>query len=1057
MRSWIVKYAAIGAAWAGAALQAAAAVPGSRLLDGFEDLRPWAASASEQVLARIEGAAGAEGQALCLHYDFNGVSGYAVARRALALQLPARYAFTLRVRGEGASNQFQLKLVDASGDNVWWYQRPDFTPPAAWQPLKIRQRQIEFAWGPATDKTLRRSATIELVVASGQGGGRGRVCIDALALHTLPDAEAPLPSPRLIASSSAGAKQGAALAMDGDPGSAWLADARRPQWLQIDFGRPREFGGLVLHWTDCAQATRYDVQVSYDARRWQTVRRVVDGQRRVQPLLLSDTEARFVRLSLQRGAGPQYALAEVELKDLAWGASRNSLLQAEAREAPRGHYPRAFRGEQPYWTVVGVDGGAAHSALLSEDGAVELQRGGFSVEPFLVGADGVMSWADAVVSQSLAEGYLPIPSVHWRHRRATLDITAVALGSREQSQLLLRYRVGNPTAARQRLTLALVLRPWQVNPPTQFLNQPGGDAPVHHIAMPGPVLQVEGRPRLWPLQAPSDAIGSSFDAGSIIERLGAPRAAQALDLQDDFGMASAALRYELDLAPGESREIAWLAPLSGPFAGLPAGADNAWSERQQQAVAEAWRQRLNRVTLQLPAAAQPLHDTLRSALAQVLISREGAALQPGTRSYARSWVRDGAMMAEGLLRLGETAAARDFVQWFAPHQFASGKVPCCVDRRGADPVAEHDSHGQLVFAIAELYRHGGDLQQLRALWPHVDAAVRHMDTLRAGERGPANQSGAQRVNFGLMPASISHEGYSAKPMHSYWDDFWALRGYKDAVLLAQALGDEAAARRIAASRDEFRHDLLASIEASAALHGIGFIPGAAELGDFDATSTTIALAPGGEQALLPQALLRGTFERYWQGFTERRDGRKPWTDYTPYELRNVGALLRLGWPERAHEALDFFMADRRPAAWNQWAEVVGREAREPRFIGDMPHAWISSDFIRAVLDLLAYERESDQSLVIAAGVPAGWRDEGVAVDRLATPYGPLSYRLKSAAGEVRLDLADSGLRLPPGGLVLPWPGDAALPAATIDGRPAVWAGRELRIRRLPAALVLHLP
>ena len=33
---------------------------------------------------------------------------------------------------------------------------------------------------------------------------------------------------------------------------------------------------------------------------------------------------------------------------------------------------------------------------------------------------------------------------------------------------------------------------------------------------------------------------------------------------------------------------------------------------------------------------------------------------------------------------------------------------------------------------------------------------------------------------GLVTESISHEGYSAKPVHSYWDDFWALRGLDDA-------------------------------------------------------------------------------------------------------------------------------------------------------------------------------------------------------------------------------------------------------------------------------------
>src|SRR3546814_4061746 len=98
-----------------------------------------------------------------------------------------------------------------------------------------------------------------------------------------------------------------------------------------------------------------------------------------------------------------------------------------------------------------------------------------------------------------------------------------------------------------------------------------------------------------------------------------------------------------------------------------------------------------------------------------------------------------------------------------------------------------------------------------------------------------------------MPASISHECYSAKPMHSYWDDFWALRGYKDAVAVAKVLGKDDEARRMAASRDQFRKDLYASIRVATQAHGIDFIPGAAELGDFDPTSTTIALAPGGAQ------------------------------------------------------------------------------------------------------------------------------------------------------------------------------------------------------------------
>ena len=221
-----------------------------------------------------------------------------------------------------------------------------------------------------------------------------------------------------------------------------------------------------------------------------------------------------------------------------------------------------------------------------------------------------------------------------------------------------------------------------------------------------------------------------------------------------------------------------------------------------------WRERLNRVTLTLPAPAQPIVDTLRSALAHILMSRDGAALQPGTRCYARSWVRDGAMMVAGLLRLGEVrrrARVRAVVR--AAHLFANGKVPCCVDARGADPVAENDSHGQFIYAVAELWRHTRDRALLEPLWPKVDAAARYMEQLRQCERTRGQPQPGREAFFGLMPASISHEGYSAKPMHSYWDDFWALAGYRDAARARRGARPATRAAEFARQRDEFEADL----------------------------------------------------------------------------------------------------------------------------------------------------------------------------------------------------------------------------------------------------------
>src|SRR5207237_688967 len=151
----------------------------------------WTISATDDVKASLVSADGPHGKALCIAFDFGHVTGYVSARRALPLDYPPRYAFEMNVRGDAPPNALQFKLVDASGENVWWAQRPEYRFPHEWQTLKFRQRQIEFAWGPTPDRTLRRTATAELVIASGSGAGKCTVCFDRLVLRQLPDQPSP--------------------------------------------------------------------------------------------------------------------------------------------------------------------------------------------------------------------------------------------------------------------------------------------------------------------------------------------------------------------------------------------------------------------------------------------------------------------------------------------------------------------------------------------------------------------------------------------------------------------------------------------------------------------------------------------------------------------------------------------------------------------------------------------------------------------------------------------------------------------------------------------------
>jgi hypothetical protein len=1040
-------------AWLLAVCAPAIAAAPERILDNFDNLAQWTVQHSDDVSAALRAVDGKAGKALGLDFNFtdahgNPINGYATARRALPLDLPENFELSFWVRGEAPVNTFQFKLVDASGENVWWYNRPDFTFGHDWQQIRVRKRQIEFAWGPIADHTLRHVAAVEFVVSAGRDGGKGSIQVDDLVLRELPPADkAPL-QPR-VAATSALKDSPASAAMDGNAQTAWRSESSRgsAQQFDIDFGKPVEVGGFVLHWQYGGRATAWTHEESLDGKTWFSCGGLRERVGDDDLFTVCEGDLRYLRLKLAADEGRGYGLNEIEVKDAGRGATPNALFQDIAKRAPRGTYPRGFV-EQSYWTIIGVDGGTA-PALISEDGAIEPRKGGWSIEPFLV-VDGVrLTWANVRSVQSLLDGYLPLPMVEWNSAKLTLQVDAFARGTRSAPQLVARYRVRNTSGTPVEATLQLAVRPFQVNPPAQFLNSPGGYSAIKNLRLDGAKFEVNDS-TLWLPTPPDGFVRLAVDGTDLPQA--APRPNEpANGMYDEFGNASGALVYKLQLPADGEREIDVVAPMSAAPAlpdlnGLDAA---AWAQREHDAVSDTWRGRLDRVKLSLPAQARRIADTLRTAQAHMLMSRDGPALRPGTRSYARSWIRDGAMIADALLRLGDVEPVREYVDWYAPHQFANGKVPCCVDQRGSDPVPENDSHGELIHVIAQLYRYGGDRAQLEKNWPHVEAAIGYMDTLRAGETGATNPAFK-----GLMPASISHEGYSAKPMHSYWDDFWALTGYRDAADMAQVLGKGEAAARIGLTRDEFARDLEASIASAVQQRAIDFIPGSAELGDFDATSTTIAFTPAGVATSLPQDLLHNTFERYWRSFAARADGSAAWNDYTPYEWRTVGSFVRLGQREHAQSAIDFFFATgERPPAWNQWAEVVRRDPRQAGFVGDMPHAWVASDFVRSALDLFAYERPEDQSIVLAAGVAADWLDgSGIAIEHLHTAYGELSYRLKRTGGRIELRVA--GGAAPPGGFILTWPESGTPRSASVDGKPAEWKGTELHFAAAPAEIVI---
>jgi hypothetical protein len=955
--------------------------------------------------------------ALQMDFDFKGGGGFVVARRAMSRKMPEEYSVNFRLRGRGAVNNLELKLVDATGQNVWRHVQKDLKLPQRWTQMKVNSHDIDFAWGPSGGGHLSSLGSLEIAIVAGEGG-KGTLWIADVAIEDCSPKQAPTAD-----ASSALPDFGASKALAG-AGAGWKPrpEDLRP-WIAIDFIEPRTIGGLIVDWQEHAPTSGFRIRGSNTGSRWKTLHAAASAGGKRSYIYLPGVKTRFLRLELDEPS----AGASLRLQSFEFSRSIHAFWNNVAKGEERGWHPRWLHAEQTLWTPMGTSNGI-HCALMNEDGMVEVNQGSFSIEPMLWVGGRLHTWADMVSRQELKDDWMPVPSVIWETAQWRLRIR----GEASLSQVVrVHYRLENLTEQALSARLFLLVRPFQVTPPWQSFREVGGVSPIRDLAFSGAAVCVNETALIVPMSEPTGFAALNFDQGFMPSYLAAGSLPKSTQAHDPFGFATGALAFELSMAAHGAIETG-VSSLIG-VSSLGAGAIQPSGEP-----AFDWGARL---ALTQWTGNGWMTDAIRTALtatAHMLVTRSGPALQPGPRRYTRSWIRDGAMMSAALLRMGHAEEVRDFIRWYAPNQREDGFVPCCVDREGIDWLVEHDSHGELLALIADYYRFTSDRALLEECWTFIDRAVGCIERLL----GPD----------GLLPISVSHEGYLAQPVHSYWDDFWALRGLRDAVDLARAAGHEASAQRWRALCTRFEASVFASIEVTRAQRKLDFIPGSIEWADFDPTATANAIylldVPDG----LDRAAVERTFDKYLADWRGKRSGASAWSNYTPYEIRIIGALVRLARRDAALELLRFFLSDRRPVPWNQWPEIAWRDRKAPAHVGDLPHTWIAGEYVLALRSLIAYEREADECLILAAGLALEWIEgAGVRVDRMPTLYGSLSYSLrKMDANTLRFQI-DGGIM---GKIVLRPPLAAPLRSVTVNGSPCTsFDGDSVTLIHTPAEVI----
>lgn len=792
----------------------------------------------------------------------------------------------------------------------------------------------------------------------------------------------------------------------------------------------RPVSGLEVFWRSARGAVRLEGRDGQGA--WRLIAEDPEGEGDRSFLAASEAQVfTEMRLSIAMidGRPPQVARMRMLGPGQVMTPMRHYQIAAEGRH--RDLFPDSLRARQVYWTVVGAPA-AVSKTILSEWGDVEAFKGAPLVQAIWRDDDGAFAAYGREVEHGLRRGWMPMPWMRWSpHAGVTVQTDAVA---QDGPNTWVRYRVTNSTGEDLNGQLALLVRPVQVSPPWQN----GGFSPIARIELSGAPqrtsVEVNRRPLMVSVTPVSARGASPFGAHgeSEITRFTALGRTPGADVAEDArGMAAAMLRYDMSLPAGASQDVIVVFPLGEVAPGALPGGFDALAESN----AAEWEARLGRIGVHLPD--ESLVNMLRAQAAYMLLNQSGHALQPGPRNYDRSFIRDGSATAAILLRMGETQTARDYLRWYAAHAVhenglvspilnADGSVN---DGFGAD--LEHDSQGEFIWLVAEVARLDGGPQTVRDYRDEVVRAMRFIQELRERTLAPgylAHLPAPERFR-GILAPSISHEGYST-PTHSYWDDYWALKGWLDGAWLTRAWGDEETADWALQQYDLLRDSVARSIETTMQWRGIDTIPSSADLGDPDPTGVSIGLDPTGQQAVMPADAVRRTFEGYLSDVRQRQDAAANYA-YTPYELRNVLTLVRLNRPNEAAELLEHFLAGRQPAAWQVLAEVVNSDVRRPIYLGDMPHTWIGSEYARAIFGMLMHE--GDEALELLPGAPAAWlADGGLRVEALPTAQGALTMQAVRRENVMTVNLG-SGLN-PDTPVRVFWPTRERPRSVVVDGR-----------------------
>ena len=445
-----------------------------------------------------------------------------------------------------------------------------------------------------------------------------------------------------------------------------------------------------------------------------------------------------------------------------------------------------------------------------------------------------------------------------------------------------------------------------------------------------------------------------------------------------------------------------------------------------------WQRQLRGHGLQISLSEKKVVDTFRASLMYLMLARDRwpaptLAHRPiyvqnvNKLQYHAFWLRDGSYMTRAYDLTGHAHRAGQCLRFFLHTQKPDGNF---ISQPG-----QHDGWGEALWAIGQHYQLTGDLAFARKVFPNVRRAVAWLTTAR------------QQDPLHVLPGGNPHDDeFPNTWAHITGDNFYALDGLHEAMILAEALGHQ---RTAAEWRKQYLnyHHVLFQILRKIGRHDDNYMPPGLDVKGGNDWANLLALYP---HELLPpmDPLVTGTLQESLRHYGE---GLMTYAGmlHQYLTMNNTETWIIRGQQRRALREL-YAVLVHTSSTQSGW-ELASPPWTMRDFGGDLaPHGWFAADYIALVRNMLL--RSHGQTLNIFSVLSPAWTRPGdlLSLRQAPTRFGMVSLYATFTSRGMRLRI-ESHFRHSPKLLRLHLPWYVSATGAMVDGHKLSVHGQSLEM------------